>query len=88
MGVHVGCNRLMGHVRGRECRGRDGSPGPHPASSRTEKATEAGFDESLFDGPALPFEENIHQTKRAVEAIKSIDPAIVVAGEIGHGRCA
>jgi fructose-bisphosphate aldolase class II len=32
----------------------------------------------------LPFEENVHHTKRAVEAIKSINPAIVAEGEIGY----
>ncbi len=47
------------------------------------EAARAGFDEIIFDGSALPMEENIVQTARAVEAIKSIDPAILVEGEIG-----
>jgi fructose-bisphosphate aldolase class II len=51
--------------------------------AKAEEAAKAGFDEIIFDGSALPFEENIVQTKKAVEAIKSINPAILVEGEIG-----
>ena len=43
----------------------------------------AGFDSVVFDLSALPFEENVRQTKEAVEAIKAINPAILVEGEIG-----
>ena len=50
---------------------------------KAEEAAKAGFDEIIFDGSGLPFEENIAQTKSAVEAIKSINPAILVEGEIG-----
>src|SRR4051812_44971391 len=46
-------------------------------------AAKAGFDEVIFDGSALPFEQNIAQTKRAVEALKSINPGIMIEGEIG-----
>jgi fructose-bisphosphate aldolase, class II len=46
-------------------------------------AAKAGFDSIVFDLSALPFEENIRQTKQAVEALKSINPAILVEGEIG-----
>jgi len=51
--------------------------------AKAEEAARAGFDEIIFDGSGLPFAENIDQTKRAVEAIKSINPAILVEGEIG-----
>src|ERR1700730_2952782 len=51
--------------------------------AHAEEAAKAGFDEVIFDGSALPFEENIKQTKTAIEAIKSINPAILVEGEIG-----
>ena len=51
---------------------------------KAEEAARAGFDEIIFDGSALPFDENVAQTKKAVEAIKSIDPGIVVEGEIGY----
>ncbi len=50
---------------------------------RAEVAARAGFDEVLFDGSALSFEENVAQTRRAVEAVRSIDDRIVVEGEIG-----
>ena len=51
--------------------------------AKAEEAAKAGFDEIIFDGSALPFEENIAQAKKAIEAIKSINPAILVEGEIG-----
>jgi fructose-bisphosphate aldolase, class II len=51
--------------------------------AKAEEAAKAGFDEIIFDGSGLPFEENIAQTRRAVEAIKSINQAILVEGEIG-----
>jgi fructose-bisphosphate aldolase, class II len=47
-------------------------------------AAKAGFDSIVFDLSALPFEENIKQTKEAVETLKSINPAILVEGEIGN----
>jgi len=46
-------------------------------------AAKAGFDAVIFDGSQLPFEENVKQTKRAVEAIKAINSSIIVEGEIG-----
>jgi fructose-bisphosphate aldolase class II len=51
--------------------------------AKAEQAAKAGFDEIIFDGSALKFEEDIVQTKKAVEAIKSINPEILVEGEIG-----
>ena len=48
------------------------------------EAAQAGFDEILFDGSALPMERNIAETKRIVEAIRAINPAIVIEGEIGY----
>jgi fructose-bisphosphate aldolase class II len=47
-------------------------------------AAKAGFDSIVYDLSALPFEENIKQTKQAVEALKSINPTILVEGEIGN----
>jgi fructose-bisphosphate aldolase, class II len=46
-------------------------------------AAKAGFDSIVFDLSALPFEENIRQTKAAVETLKAINPAILIEGEIG-----
>ena len=48
------------------------------------EAAEAGFDTVVFDASGLPFEENARQTKEAVEALKAINPAILVEGEIGN----
>src|SRR5580700_8013721 len=47
-------------------------------------AAKAGFDSIVYDLSALPFEENIKQTKQAVETLKSINPGILVEGEIGN----
>jgi fructose/tagatose bisphosphate aldolase len=47
------------------------------------EAARAGFDSIVFDASAHPFEQNVRQTKEAVEALKSINPAILVEGEIG-----
>jgi len=73
----------------RSLRDDDGSPiflnADHTHSvDRAEEAAKAGFDEILFDGSALPFEENVAHTRRAVEAIKSINSSILVEGEIGY----
>jgi len=51
--------------------------------AKAEVAAKAGFDEIIFDGSALSLEENIKQTIKAIEAIKSINPSILVEGEIG-----
>lgn len=51
-----------------------------------EKAMEAaksGFDAIVFDLSALPFEQNVRQTRAAVEVLKGINPDILVEGEIG-----
>jgi fructose-bisphosphate aldolase, class II len=51
---------------------------------KVREAAEAGFDEVLFDGSALPsLDENIKQTQEAVKIVRGIDATIVVEGEIG-----
>jgi ketose-bisphosphate aldolase len=47
------------------------------------EAAKAGYDWIVFDVSTLPFEENIRQTKAAVEALKGLRPDILVEGEIG-----
>jgi fructose-bisphosphate aldolase class II len=47
------------------------------------EAVKAGFDSVVFDLSALPLEENARSTKQAVEALKSVNPIVVVEGEIG-----
>ena len=49
-----------------------------------EEAARAGFDMVVFDASEKPIEENIKLTRRAVEATKSINGAILVEGEIGY----
>lgn len=48
------------------------------------EAATLGFDAVLFDGSKLTLEENIAQTKAVVEALRKIDPAIIVEGELGY----
>jgi fructose-bisphosphate aldolase, class II len=48
------------------------------------EAARAGFDSVVFDLSELPLEENIRQTKAAVEALKSVNPDFIVEGEIGN----
>src|SRR3984893_10644369 len=48
------------------------------------EAARAGFDSIVFDLSALPIEENVRQTKQAVEALKAIHPSMLVEGEIGY----
>jgi len=52
--------------------------------ARAEEAARAGFDMIVFDRSSLPLEKNIAETKAAVEAVKSIHPAILVEGEVGY----
>ena len=47
------------------------------------EAVKAGFDMIVFDRSLLPFEQNVRETREAVEALKSINPSFLVEGEIG-----
>lgn len=47
------------------------------------EAAKAGFDWIVFDLSALPFEQNVRETKAAVETLKSLNPDILIEGEIG-----
>lgn len=51
---------------------------------KVKEAALAGYDLIVFDGSKLPFLENIQQTKKAIEIAKSINPQILVEGEIGY----
>ena len=70
---------------------RDESPFPiflnadHTHSlEKVKEVAEAGYDEVIFDASKLPLEDNLKQSKRAVEIAKSIRPEILVEGEIGY----
>jgi len=61
----------------------------HSHSVRSgEEAARAGFDMVHFDGSRLPVEENLRETRRVVEAVKAINPAIAVEGEIADSETA
>src|ERR1700747_2577358 len=47
------------------------------------EAAKAGFDSIVFDLSSLPIEENMRQTKQAIEALKAVNPSVLVEGEIG-----
>ncbi len=49
-----------------------------------KKAVAAGYDAILFDGGKLPFEENLKKTKEVVDYVKSVNPDILVEGELGY----
>ncbi len=48
-----------------------------------KEAAQAGFDSILFDGAKLSLQENITATKEVVRSVKTINPEILVEGEIG-----
>lgn len=49
-----------------------------------KEAVDAGFDAVIFDGAKLPMEENIEITKKCVDYAKSVNPEILVEGELGY----
>ena len=51
--------------------------------AKAVEAAKAGFDAIVFDLSALPLDQNVRQTKEAVEVLKAINPNILVEGEIG-----
>lgn len=51
---------------------------------KAKEAVETGYDAILFDGGALPIEENIQKTKEVVNYVKSVNPEIIVEGELGN----
>ena len=51
--------------------------------AKAMEAAHAGFDAVTIDFSALPFDQNVARTKETVQAIKSVNPAILVEGEIG-----
>jgi fructose-bisphosphate aldolase, class II len=51
---------------------------------KAKAAAEAGFDEVIFDASRKPFEQNVQETKQAVEVLKSMRPELIVEGEVGY----
>lgn len=52
--------------------------------AKAVEAVKAGFDSVVADFSALPFAENVRSTKETVEALKAINPSVIVEGEIGN----
>jgi fructose-bisphosphate aldolase class II len=82
----IGVQQIAALVR--SLREQDGFPiylnADHTHSiAKAREAAQAGFDLVVFDGSALPFEENATKTKQAVTEMKAIHPSIVVEGELG-----
>jgi fructose-bisphosphate aldolase, class II len=50
---------------------------------RALEAAKAGFDWVVCDFSSLPFEQNVRQTREAVQALKGLRADILVEGEIG-----
>lgn len=51
---------------------------------KVKEAVDAGYDAVIFDGTKLPLSENIETTKKCVEYARSVNPDILVEGEIGY----
>lgn len=51
---------------------------------KIKDAVEAGYNSIHFDGSELEYEENIRQTKEAVEYVKGVNPDISIEGELGR----
>lgn len=52
--------------------------------SEAREAVEAGYDAVLFDAGKLSFEENIKQTKEAVNVLRLMKGDILIEGELGY----
>lgn len=51
---------------------------------RVKTAVDAGFDSVIYDGTKLSFEENVAITKQCVEYARSVNPEIIIEGELGY----
>ena len=56
----------------------------HYSLERVKRAVDAGIDSVIIDGAKLSTEENIKLTKECVEYARSVNPEIVVEGELGY----
>jgi fructose-bisphosphate aldolase class II len=52
--------------------------------AKAVEAVKAGFDAVGADFSVLPFAENVSRTKEAVDALRAINPSVLVEGEIGN----
>lgn len=50
----------------------------------TKQVIDAGYSSVHFDGSELPFDRNVEISRRIVEYAKSVNPNIIVEGELGY----
>ncbi len=51
---------------------------------KVKEAIDAGYDSVIFDGAKLSLGDNIEETKKCVDYARSVNPEIVVEGELGY----
>ncbi|HEY4484336.1 MAG TPA: class II fructose-bisphosphate aldolase [Candidatus Paceibacterota bacterium] len=56
----------------------------HKSFESVKKAIDAYYDTVLIDASKLPFEENIVLTKKVFDYAKSVNPEMMVEGELGY----
>ncbi|MFA5889316.1 MAG: class II fructose-bisphosphate aldolase [Candidatus Paceibacterota bacterium] len=50
---------------------------------RVKEAIDAGFDAVIYDGADLSFEENVKIAKQCVDYARSVNPEVLIEGELG-----
>lgn len=56
----------------------------HKSWETNKEAIDAGYDTVLIDASKLPYDENINLTKKVVEYAHSINPEMMLEGELGY----
>ena len=51
---------------------------------KVKEAVDAGYDSVIFDGAKLSLGDNMQETKKSVEYARSVNPNIVMEGELGY----
>lgn len=51
---------------------------------KIKEAVDAGYDAVLFDGGKLSWEDNVRETKKVVDYVRSVRPDVLVEGELGY----
>ena len=58
--------------------------GDHTYSfEKVKECIDAGYDSVIFDGTKLPYDENVKVTKQCVDYARSVNPEIIIEGELG-----
>ncbi len=58
----------------------------HKSWETAKESIDVGYGSILIDASKLPFEENIELTKKVVDYARSVNPEIIVEGELGYLR--